>query len=43
MVDEYARLYGRELREDFSKFTPLAKMKDVLLENKTIKMKKKIS
>ena len=43
MVDEYARLYGRELREDFSKFTPLAKMKDTILDNKKIKMKKAIS
>ena len=40
MVDEYARLYGRELREEFGKFTPLAKMKDTVLEKKTIKMKK---
>jgi len=43
MVDEYARLYGRELREDFSKFTPLANMKDIVLENKKIKINKKIS
>jgi len=43
MVDEYARLYGRELREDFSKFTPLAKMKDIVLENKKISMKKRKS
>jgi integrase/recombinase XerD len=41
MVDEYARLYGRELREDFGKFTPLAKMKDTILENQKISMKKK--
>jgi len=40
MVDKYARLYGRELRKDFSKFTPLAKMKDIVTENKTIRMKK---
>ena len=43
MVDEYARLYGRELREDFSKFTPLAKMKDIVSENKKMRMKKAIS
>ena len=41
MVDEYARLYGRELRKDFSKFTPLAKLKDEVSENKKISMKKK--
>jgi integrase/recombinase XerD len=40
MVDEYARLYGRELREEFSKFTPLAKMKDTISENKKLRMKK---
>lgn len=40
MVDEYARLYGRELREEFSKFTPLAKLKDEVSENKKIRMKK---
>ena len=43
MVDEYARLYGRELREEFSKFTPLAKLKDEISDNKKINMKKKIS
>ena len=41
MVDEYARLYGRELREDFSKFTPLAKLKEEIAENKKIRMKRK--
>ena len=43
MVDEYARLYGRELREDFSKFTPLAKLKGEVTENKRLSMKKAIS
>jgi integrase/recombinase XerD len=43
MVDEYARLYGRELREDFSQFTPLAKMKNKITDNKRIGMKKAIS
>ena len=40
MVDEYARLYGRELREEFSKFTPLAKLKEEISENKRLPMKK---
>jgi len=43
MVDEYARLYGRELREEFSKYTPLAKLKEELSGNKKIKMKKATS
>lgn len=43
MVDEYAKLYGRELRKDFSKFTPLAKLKEVVAENKKIKMKRKMA
>ena len=41
MVDEYARLYGRELKEDFSKFTPLAGLKEIVSDNKKISMKKK--
>jgi len=40
MVDEYARLYGRELREDFGKYTPLAGFKDTVSENHKIKMDK---
>jgi len=36
MVDEYARLYGRELKEDFSKYTPLAGLKENILVNKKI-------
>ena len=40
MVDEYARLYGRELREEFSQYTPLAKLKKEISENKKISMKK---
>ena len=40
MVDEYARLYGRELREDFSKHTPLSGLKDIVSDNKKIPMKK---
>jgi len=41
MVDEYARLYGRELKEDFSKYTPLAGLKDIFSENKKIGINKK--
>ena len=40
MVDEYARLYGRELREEFSKYTPLAGLKDIVSENKRMTVKK---
>ena len=41
MVDEYARLYGRELKEDFNKYTPLAGLKDIISEDKRISIKKK--
>ena len=40
MVDEYARLYGRELKEDFSKYTPLARLKENISTNKKIDIKK---
>lgn len=41
MVDEYARLYGRELKEDFSKYTPLSDLKEEITEKKKIGVKKK--
>ena len=40
MVDEYVFLYGREMKEDFSRYTPLSKLKNKL-ENKKISMTKK--
>jgi len=40
MVDEYVRLYGRELKTDFSKYTPLAGLKEIVSENRKINMKK---
>lgn len=41
MVDEYARLYGRELKEDFSQYTPLSDLKEEITEKKKIGVKRK--
>ena len=39
MVDEYIRIYGRDLKDDYSKYTPLSNFKDKINRHK-ISMKK---
>ena len=42
MVDEYIRLYGRDLQEDFSQLTPLSHLKDKIEGKKAIMKRGKI-